>query len=122
MKKLLLILTFFLITFTGYSQWSSAGYTYDTTFFSSTITDSSAGWSSFTAPISAVYELINLGGDTVNYKIPVTAPSNAQVGIDLPPMSTTGLIKLTIGAVIYYRERVNATYSKLTIKWQKNKP
>lgn len=117
MKKILIIIC--LMAGTAYSQWNAVGLMYDTTYFSATITDSASGWSSFTTPHSAVYELLNLGGDTVTYKIPVTAPATTQVGIDLPPMSTTGLIKLTAGAVIYFRERNNALYSKFTIKWQK---
>ncbi len=119
MKKILILLCFFIVTKPFYSQWNAIGVMHDTTYFSSTITDSASGWSSFTAPHSAVYELLNFGGDTVSYKIPATAPATTQVGIDLPPMSTTGLIKLTAGAVIYFRERNNALYSKFTIKWQR---
>lgn len=92
--------------------------TLDTTYFSSTITDSASGWTAYTLPSGGILELENFGADTIAYKLQTSAPATTQVGIDVFPASSTGYIPVASGTIVYFRERANPLYSKFTIKLQ----
>lgn len=120
MKKI--ILTLLLFTASTYSQWNSfpVDRVYDTTFYNATIPDSGVGWGSFTIVQGGTYEAINTGSDTCFYKIQSSTPAVTQRGVPLPPMSSSGLIYLSSGTKIFFRERVNALNSELNFRWLEN--
>lgn len=123
MKKLLILITFFIVT-TPFlqAQWNSiaTNKVYDTTFYSATIPDSGVSWGSYTLPTGGTWEGINTGADTIFYKIQSTTPAVNVRGVPFPPMSSTGLMYFEAGTKIWFRERVNASYSELTFKGLEN--